>query len=186
MKYIKTLTLWFVISLISHPSWGLTLDELVKRDGIFYKKFSEVPFTGEVEGQYQGKLNKGRPDGPWVVYHPNGQLSYKVTHKNGVFHGLWIQYWENGQLFKKINYVDGKNHGHAVVYYQDGQLMWEGYYDNNKEKGLWVTYWDNGQLDRTGFYKNGNKEGKWVQYYRDGSVDKDGTGTFKNGVKVSN
>ena len=35
-----------------------------------------------------------------------------------------------------------------------------------------------------GPYKNGKKDGPWVTYNADGTVWKEGTGTFKNGVKV--
>jgi hypothetical protein len=28
-------------------AFGVTMDDLVKRDGIHYKKFSDVPFTGK-------------------------------------------------------------------------------------------------------------------------------------------
>ena len=39
-----------LMSLLSLPSWGLTMDDLVEREGIYYKKFTDVPFTGEIDG----------------------------------------------------------------------------------------------------------------------------------------
>ena len=103
-----------LMSLVSCPSWGLTYNDLVKRDGFYYKKFSDLPFTGEIEGRFQGKF------------------------KNGKKEGYWVRYWENGQLWMKGSYIDGK------------------------------------------------REGYWVTYKMDGTVYKFVTGTFKNGVKVSN
>jgi hypothetical protein len=35
-------------------------NDLVERDGLYYKKFTEVPFTGEVTGKYQGKIKDGK------------------------------------------------------------------------------------------------------------------------------
>ena len=35
---------------------GVKWDDLVKRDFVFYKKFTTIPFTGKVTGQYQGKM----------------------------------------------------------------------------------------------------------------------------------
>jgi hypothetical protein len=32
---------------------------LVVRDGIYYKKFSNVPFIGKVEGHEQGSIKNG-------------------------------------------------------------------------------------------------------------------------------
>ena len=36
-----------LISLVSFPSWGLTMDDLVSRAGLYHKKFTDIPFTGE-------------------------------------------------------------------------------------------------------------------------------------------
>ena len=113
------------------------MDDLVQREGTYYKKFSEVPFTGEVEGQYQGSF------------------------KNGLREGSWVRYWDNGNLYYK------------------------GDYKNGKKEGSWVSYHKNGQLRYKGDYKNGEEEGSWVGYKVSGSVWKKFTGTFKEGVKIS-
>ena len=113
------------------------MDDLVQREGTYYKKFSDVPFTGKTEGKEQGSFKNGLREGPWVGYWENGQLFYKGDYKNGKEEGPWVGYWENGQLFYK------------------------------------------------GDYKNGKKEGSWVHYNKDGSVYLYFTGTFKDGVKIS-
>ena len=102
-----------LMSLVSSPSWGETKDDLVHRDWIYYKKFSDVPFTGEVTGE------------------------------------------------------------------------WNGLFKNGKEEGYWVTYWSNGQLMSKGVYKTGKRVGEWLGFKPDGTVLEPLTGTFKNGVKVS-
>ena len=61
----------------------------------------------------------------------------------------------------------------------------KGDYKNGKKEGSWETYWENGQLFSKGGYKNGKKEGYWESYSLYGSVWKELTGTYKNGVKVS-
>ena len=43
-------------------------DDLVEERGLFYKKFSDVPFTGKATGKVQGELKDGKMDGPWVSY----------------------------------------------------------------------------------------------------------------------
>ena len=87
-----------LMSLVSFPSWGLSMSELVKREGVYYKKFSDTPFTGEVAGRYQGKVKNGKLDGYWVGYHENGQLSSKGDYTNGLRNGYQVRYWDNGQL----------------------------------------------------------------------------------------
>ena len=42
-----------LMSLVSFPSWGETMDDLVIRAGLYYEKFTATPFTGKVdEGLY--------------------------------------------------------------------------------------------------------------------------------------
>ena len=43
------------------------MNDLNKREDYILKKSSEVPFTGEVEGRYQGKFIEGKKDGLWLI-----------------------------------------------------------------------------------------------------------------------
>ena len=67
------------------------MDDLVKREGLYYQKFTDVPFTGEIdEGLERGNFKNGREEGMWVHYHENGQLSYKgqlLRKRSGTFQG---------------------------------------------------------------------------------------------------
>ena len=137
MKPINTLLVLLFISLLSSPSWSETYDDLVEREGLWYKKFTDVPFTGEITGDIQGSLKNGEKEGDWVWYH------------------------ENDQLWMKQNYKD------------------------DEKDGAWIRYYANGQLEYKGNYKNGKKEGAWVSYDENGTLVSMLTGTFKNGVKIS-
>ena len=56
-------------------------DDLVEERGLFYKKFSGVPFTGKVTGRVQGELKDGKMDGPWVKYPVSyTKLTLPTTH----------------------------------------------------------------------------------------------------------
>jgi len=109
MKLIKTLLTILVISLLSSPSWSETLDDLVQREGIYYQKFTDVPFSGKVTGEYQGVIKNGKFDGPWGFYYESGQLSYKGNYKNGKADGEWVKYNEDGTVNKELTgrYVNG-------------------------------------------------------------------------------
>ena len=72
-----------LMSLVSFPSWGLTMDDLVERNDLYYKKFTNVPFTGEISGLQNGKFKNGIKDGEWLVFHENGQLWYKTNWEDG-------------------------------------------------------------------------------------------------------
>ena len=139
------------------------MDDLVERNGLYYyKQFTDVLFTGKLTGGDQESFKNGKKEGIWVVgYYDNGQVMIKGNFKNGKHQGAWVEYHKNGKLKSKSNYKNGK------------------------EEGASVYYWDNGELQSKGNYKNGKKEGAWVGYMTDGNVFGDWTGTYKDGVKVS-
>ena len=61
----------------------------------------------------------------------------------------------------------------------------KGNFKNGKAEGATIFYFKNGQLGHKGNYKNGSREGAWVGYEENGTVQKRLTGTFKDGVKIS-
>jgi hypothetical protein len=107
-------------------------DDLVKRDGIYYKKFTDVPFTGKATGEEQGSVRNGKRIGPWIGY-SEGKLQYKGTYKDSKRGGHWVVYYENGQLAFKGTYKDGNWDGPWVTYNKDGTVNKKntGTYKNN-------------------------------------------------------
>ncbi len=61
-------------------------DDLEERDSLYYKKFTEVPFTGKTTGKIQRSFKNGKTHGPWVGYNKDGTVSeyFTGTYKNGV------------------------------------------------------------------------------------------------------
>jgi antitoxin component YwqK of YwqJK toxin-antitoxin module len=158
MKSLSTFRVVLLLILLPSFCWSTPLDELVERDGLFYTKFSDVPFTGEVTGKSQGNLKNGKKDGDWVSYHDNGQLDEKGNYKNGKKDGDWVSYFDNGQLAAKGNYKNGKADGYRVNYWANGNLLAKGVYKNGEMDGDWVGYWDDGEsMELTGTYKDGVK-----------------------------
>ena len=208
MRHILT-SIALVILLLPSVALGevVTIDDLVKRDGLHYKKFTNVPFTGKTTGKEQGSFRNGKKDGPWIYYHDNGQLRLKETLKNGKKDGPWIYYHDNGQLNKEVTLKNGVKDGPWVSYHRNGQVESQGTYKDGKEDGLWIFYYDNGQLkskrtyknskregyensyhrngqvESQGAYKDGKKEGLWILYYDNGLVSS--KGTYKDGLEVS-
>ena len=80
---------------------------LIKRDGLYFKKFTDTPFTRKSTGEKQGSLNKGKMVGPWINYWANGHLRSKGNFKDGKKNGLWVFYRINGQLSFKETYKNG-------------------------------------------------------------------------------
>ena len=187
MKLINTLLTILFISLLSSPSWSVNFfTDLEERDGLYYKKLTDVPYTGKVTGHnLTGSLKDGKQEGTWVFIWSKDQIWYKGNRKNGKRVGTWVYYHDNGQLWEKGNYKNGKKHGAWVWYWKNGQLKYKDNYKNGKKHGAQVLYHNNGQLFRKGNYKSGEREGAWVSYNNDGTVITSLTGTFKDGVKIS-
>ena len=121
MRHILTSV---VLLVLLFPSLGLSekLYDLVGREGVYYKRFTDVPFTGKVTGLSQGKIKNGKRVGPWVGFWDNGQISSKGTYKDGKREGPWVIYYKNGQLMTKGTYKDGKRDGPWVSYHEDGTV----------------------------------------------------------------
>ena len=190
-------------------------DDLVKRDGLYYEKFSTVPFTGKVSSKlFQRSYKNGKRHGAEIHYWSSGQLLSTTNWKDDKKHGSSVKYYENGQLRFKSIYNDGKEEGTSVGYYKNGQLSFKGTYKDGRRDGSWVTHHQNGQVESRGKYlaviypnggrhgawvyyhsngrlkskgnfKNGKKEGYWLSLNEDGSTRWEYRGTYKNGVKVS-
>ena len=49
------------LGLFTSFGWSkdLSMDDLVKRDGLYYEKFTDVPFSGNVVGKETGKIKNG-------------------------------------------------------------------------------------------------------------------------------
>ena len=128
-------------------------------------------------------------------------LLFGHAHKYYGGNGPYELYHCNGQLWSKGTYWDGFKEGHWVTYYDNGQLESKGDYKNVRLEGPWVVYHDNGQLMSKGTYKNGEEEGAWVFFNEDGSKrmspdilermlpflfgSKPTSGIYKSGKKVS-
>ena len=83
------------------------MNDLTERDGLYFKKSSEIPFTGELEGRYQGKMLDGKREGLWLTYSPEGNLWFKKNYVNGIIDGISFMYHMNGQLRSKSLYDMG-------------------------------------------------------------------------------
>ena len=94
-------SLVLAVLLLPALALGETMDDLVYRDGLYFKKFTVVPFTGKITGEWQGAFRNGKREGPWVYYYDNGQLGTKGTLKDGKKDGPWVVYNQDGTVNKK-------------------------------------------------------------------------------------
>ena len=83
------------------------MDDLVERNDLYYKKFSDVPFTGEVSGMESGKFKNGKKNGEFVRFYENGQLSSTGNYKDGEQDGLYQFFNKDGSLQLTETWKDG-------------------------------------------------------------------------------
>ena len=143
MKYL------FIIFLLlfSSVSWSedINLDDLIKRDGLYYEKFTDVPFTGEVTGKEQGKISKGKREGEWLWYFENGQLRRESYYKEGKKDGKWTAWYENGQLWYERYFNNDKRVYNWLMWHNNGK-KWSDVYWLNDEYVVRKSWDKNGKL----------------------------------------
>lgn len=167
-------------------------DQLVERDGIFYKKFSTEPFSGQVTGRISGRMSSGLLEGVVNSFDENGQLTTQAVYVNGIAEGDFYEFHPNGQLKTKgqnrrdqidgltelfrpsgeleatINYKAGEGHGLATFFRKDGKVWFSQEYKNGRADGEYLTYFESGPLQVRGGFKNGLAYGKWNFFNEEG------------------
>ena len=125
----------------SEKKVSIKMDEVVKRDNIFYKKFSNIPFSGHIES-----------------YHPNGQLKIIGDFSNGKKIGNWVEYYMSGIKKSEGQYANGKKDGAWVYYFLNTNIKEKQLFKDGNKDGLWEKYDMHGTLVQTESYQNG----KWI------------------------
>jgi len=127
-------------------------ENIFEIDGVYYKKGTNVPFTGEFIGQ------------------KNGILETKGRYKNGKRDGLWIDYHENGQIWYQGEFKNGEPHGVFIGFYPNGITATKRTYKNGLIEGLSESFTENGRLELRVNYKNGKQDGLVKFFHEDGTI----------------
>ena len=136
------LLLGYLLSFIPTNSWAETYDDLYKKGGVYYKKFTDVPFTGEIIQKFErGTYKNGKLHGTYYNFDEKGRMTFRGEYKNGLGHGLMESY--------NTNPFDD----------QAGHLAYKGNEKNGKKEGYWEWYNLDGSVNArfAGFYKGGVK-----------------------------
>lgn len=148
------------------------LTELVVEGDRILNSTTMKPYSGPVFSLHEGTENvhvrtellDGRMNGPYEMYHKNGQFFLKGSYSNGVEDGPFEWYYRDGQLWSKGSYANGEYDGPIEFYYENGQLQMKGSYVNGVKDGPRVWYRENGQLKVKRSFSNGERCGEWIEY----------------------
>ncbi|MFL2796876.1 MAG: toxin-antitoxin system YwqK family antitoxin [Paracoccaceae bacterium] len=125
----------------SEKKVSIKIDEVVERDDTFYKKFSNIPFSGHMES-----------------YHPNGQLKIIGEFSEGKKIGEWVEYYMSGVKKSEGKFANGKKDGAWVYYFLNTNIKEKQFFINGNKDGLWEKFDVHGTLIQTESYQNG----KWI------------------------
>ena len=208
---LKRIVLLLIVSLLisSCSQKEISIEYLVKRNGITYEINKEEPFSGIVykklpNGQFilKGRYKNGYKDGEWIEYFDNGQIALTGLYKSGNRDGEWIKYYDNGQIAKTETFINGRLEGNYVCYYENGNKDTEGIYNRNKKFGKWISYYSN-KLKKSEqkyvqnklvYYKDWNESGKLVSernypgihYWYNANEEKAASIEYKDGEYIQN
>ena len=137
---------------------------LVERDGIFYTKDTNKPYSGRVFSLYDDGKKKDEgtfKDGKLIwrtewKYHGNGQKWFEGTFKDGFRDGLFTNWYENGQKKEEYFYDNGKPDGLSTKWYENGKKRQEGPFKDGRIDGLWIEWNENGQKKEKN-YRDGER-----------------------------
>ena len=158
---------------------------LVERDGVYYTKDTNKPYSGPVFGFFnfdrdkrEGSLKDGKEDGLWTWVYENGQKAKETTFKDGKEVGLETGWFKEGQK------------RHELLYKEDGQLILTQFYKNGQKRqeerykdhitpdgpdGKVTRWYENGQKQMEGIVKEGDPIGFWTYWYENGQKQMEGT-----------
>ena len=107
IKFI--ITSFFLISCES----TVNLEDLEEKNKIYYKKRSNIPYSGKIDGisfgiYTKGQMKDGKAQGEWFFYHNNGNLDRVGKFINGKQNGKWYFYDNNAKHLKTEVFDEGK------------------------------------------------------------------------------
>lgn len=145
---------------------GITIDQLVDKDGVVYKKDASRPYTGRAYDLWSGGTLKeerfykrGHLNGVYTWYYENGEKSRQLNYLNGVKSGKETTWFQGGVLAGETPWKDDKENGRAVKYYENGQKKWEIIYQNGAEQQTARYWYDDGRKRMEVDYKDGKENG---------------------------
>ncbi|HEV7405461.1 MAG TPA: hypothetical protein VGO11_21130 [Chthoniobacteraceae bacterium] len=87
--------------------------------------------------------------GLWIVYFPNGQKSFEIHYKDGLFDGEFITCHGDGSKWIVQHYVRKIAQGPETGYHASGKILYTGQHWNNKPVGTWRYFDEAGNLTVT-------------------------------------
>jgi len=136
---------------------------LVERDGVFYTKDTNKPYSGPAFSLDEDGRNKRES-----ILEDGKMISYKD-----------LEWYSNGLKKWEGTWKDGERDGLWTGWYNNGLKEWEGTWKDGERDGLWTWYYENGNKYREkDFYKWNNHK---YEFNGNNTFE---IGWYRNGVKA--
>tara|TARA_S200000501_G_C20686168_1_gene683037 strand:- start:460 stop:921 length:462 start_codon:yes stop_codon:yes gene_type:complete len=141
IKFIKNFinTFLILLNIFCLNVWSsesLNCDEVIERENILYKKFTDIPYTGLVKSKCEkicsGRYLRGKPEGNCQTFWEKGGLHKDYNFINGLRNGTQKMYYSNGNLRYKYRMENEKIHGDFENWDEKGSLSIQLLFDNGK------------------------------------------------------
>lgn len=137
-----------------------------------YTSRSQYP-NGTPKQVYQYSFNEQRREvrqGPYEVWHENGQLKERGAYKDGKHAGVFEFFNEDGQLKERSVFKDGERNGLFERYWAGGALELKGQYIGKYRAGDWTFYYPSGQPRAQGRFQDDQRRGTWSFWTASGEL----------------
>ena len=160
-----------------------------------FEKPEAVQKKEKREQKYENRRDeKGRRQGNWMRYHPNGNPAYKARFVDDQPVDTLTRFYKNGNKYVEIVFDENTNRGKGKFYSEGGNLLGEGFYLNMQKDSVWhfydmegnlkakeefqfdekagrsEIYFDSGEIAAEVTYQKGEKQGEEKRYYPDGTL----------------
>lgn len=158
-------------------------EDLIERGGLFFKKFTDTPFSGKVEGYKdnltlgkhtfsRGFFKNGKRNGDWEFYFSNGNLKSKGKIHENFRVGKWVFYGDKGLFYGECTYEKGSVINGTEIFYDNSKVskvLSVNRYSKGKREGRNIFNFNDGSgmTDTISYFKNGKKNDNTFHYYPD-------------------
>ena len=171
----------------------INLNSLIKRNGYYFTKDTNKPYTGDVFLIYEdgkkktsGSLKRGRKVKTWNYWYNNGLKNVREDYfEDGKVDQYRYEYefYKNGELMYLGIYKNGDEEVFLTNWYENGQKKLDKNYKDEKLEGLVTVWYENGQKWEEGNYKDGERDGLLTNWYENGQ--KRHEKTYKDDEEIS-
>ena len=168
--------------------------KLRNHDGLYYKKFTNKPYEGFVDGKCTiesqsyldgkvtktvkgatGNLKKGKKDREWLIYNRFGGLAAIHNYKEGKLFGQSQIFDVGGSLTHLREFKNGMKHGYEIVYDNKKVKSKSEFKDDKIWNGDIFQYayksnYRKSHLELKGNLKKGKLDGKLIEYNKDKTI----------------